>query len=285
MVYLISTSHFEDRIWFRDEEDFISGMNYVAISSAKCKVLIFCFVLMSNHVHFVVEGDKSACMLFISRFKQLFSTYLLHKYEAKQFLRHNGCDIRPLQGEDSLERAIAYVLMNPVAANICLAANSYPWGSGNCYFNACPINGVPIKGMSARKRAVMLHSTTAVGDFWLVSGRGYILPESYVAVKTVEKAFRTPGRMQYFLLSSSKARLRTESEPALIPSFRDQTLVALTSDICISLFGKTSVATLNDTQQRRLVNELHRRFSADILQLARILSIPQATLADILDRG
>ena len=285
MVYLISTTHLEDRIWFRCDEDFKSGMNYVAIASAQCKVIILCFVLMSNHVHFVVEADKTSCQLFIVRFKQLFATYLSHKYGAKKFLRHNTCDIRPIQGEEAIERAIAYVLMNPVAANICLTENSYPWGSGNCYFNACPIHGVPIQEMSARKRARILHSSSEVDTSWLVSSNGYILPESYVAVKKVEKIYRTPGRMLYFLSTSSKVRLRTESEPVLIPSFRDQTLLSLSSDICISLFGKPSHTTLTEIQQRRLVNELHRRFSADIHQLERILGIPKEKLADFLDRG
>ena len=285
MVYLLSTSHLEDRIWFRDDDDFKSGMNYVAIASAQCKVIILCFVLMSNHVHFVIEADKTSCQLFIARFKQLFSTHLSHRYRVKKFLRHNTCDIRSLQGEESIERAIAYVMMNPVAANICLAANGYPWGSGNCYFNACPAEGVRMKGMSARKRAKILHSTTSVDGSWLISGNGFILPESYMPIQKVERIFRTPGRMQYFLSTSSKARLRTESEPHLLPSFRDQTLVTIISDLCISLFGKSSPASLNDIQRRRLVNELRRRFSVDIQQLARILSISQNTIADILDQG
>lgn len=34
-VYLLTTAHLEDHLWFREEEDFRVGMNYVAIESAR----------------------------------------------------------------------------------------------------------------------------------------------------------------------------------------------------------------------------------------------------------
>ena len=33
--YLVSTDHLEEGLWFRDDEDFITGMNYVAIQAAR----------------------------------------------------------------------------------------------------------------------------------------------------------------------------------------------------------------------------------------------------------
>lgn len=58
---------------------------------------------MSNHVHFVLEGTEEDARC------------------VREFLRGNGVDIRLLELEgESLERAIAYVQMNCVAANICM---------------------------------------------------------------------------------------------------------------------------------------------------------------------
>ena len=40
--FLISTDHLEDRLWFRDEEDFRVAMNYVAVAAfLYCMPLIF----------------------------------------------------------------------------------------------------------------------------------------------------------------------------------------------------------------------------------------------------
>ena len=55
-VYLLSTGHLEKNLWFRNDEDFVAGMNHVAIQAAQnLKVRVLSFVLMSNHVHFVLK--------------------------------------------------------------------------------------------------------------------------------------------------------------------------------------------------------------------------------------
>ena len=51
--WLITTKHLEDRLLFRDLEDFIVGMNYMAVLSYKFGVIILAFILMSNHIHCV----------------------------------------------------------------------------------------------------------------------------------------------------------------------------------------------------------------------------------------
>ena len=45
--WLVSTEHLENRLWFKDEEDFKSGMNHVAILAATSTAQIMAFVLMS----------------------------------------------------------------------------------------------------------------------------------------------------------------------------------------------------------------------------------------------
>ena len=58
-IYLLTTSHLEKCLWFRDEEDYRVAMNYVAIQAACCpEVVVLAFVLMSNHVHFVLRGRE-----------------------------------------------------------------------------------------------------------------------------------------------------------------------------------------------------------------------------------
>ena len=118
--FLISTNHLMDRLWFRDEDDFRMAMNYMAIAAFLSGVLVLAFILMSNHVHFVVCGNRERAELFINKFKQLYATYYQRKYGVREFLRRNGVDFREVRNEDeSLERAIAYVLMNPVVEKQC----------------------------------------------------------------------------------------------------------------------------------------------------------------------
>ena len=67
--YLVSTDHLEDGLWFRDDEDFITGMNYVAIQAYLSKVTVQAFILMSNHLHFVIYGRWQEVKAFINGIK------------------------------------------------------------------------------------------------------------------------------------------------------------------------------------------------------------------------
>ena len=62
--YLITTDHLETRLWFRDEEDFKTGMNLVAVMTYSVGVKVLAFILMSNHVHFVLEGEEENVTFF-----------------------------------------------------------------------------------------------------------------------------------------------------------------------------------------------------------------------------
>ena len=121
LFYFVTTDHLEDRLWFRDEEDFTVAMNYVAIAAFLSEVIILSFILMSNHVHFVLYCSHKRAVLFINKFKRLYAAYYQRKYGVCELLRRNGVDIREVkESDESLERAIAYVMMNCVAANICM---------------------------------------------------------------------------------------------------------------------------------------------------------------------
>ena len=55
--WLVTTEHLKEGVWFRDEEDYKVGMNYVAVLSFILGVTVLSFSLMSNHVHFVLYPD------------------------------------------------------------------------------------------------------------------------------------------------------------------------------------------------------------------------------------
>lgn len=280
--YLITTEHLEDRLWFRDGEDFRVAMNYVAVAAFLSGVMVLAFILMSNHVHFVLACSREDAELFINTFKRLYASYFYRKYGVNELLRRNGVDIREVNDSDeSLERAIAYVLMNSVAANICFEPSGYPWGTGNVFFNDNPFPGRCLKEFSGRAQMRMLKSNVMLpGDYRIGSG-GYILPESYVQVKGVEAMFRTPKRLGYFLRTSSKARQRLEGGVA--PSFRDQNILSASEDLCHSLFRVNRISDLGVEQKTELLRQLGRRFSADLNQICRVTGIPYEEAARMLD--
>jgi len=280
--FLVSTDHLPAGILFREEADFKVGMNYVALIASATGVRVLAFILMSNHVHFILEGSREAVLAFITEFKRRYSKYYQHKYGTREFLRDNGVDIQAIDLEaESLERAIAYVQMNSVAANICAHASLYPWGTGQTFFNARRPEGSLLSELSCKKQYALLHSRAQPPRGLFLTRDRYIDPASYVNYSFVERLFRTPGRYNYFLQHSSKARLRLQEGP--LPSFRDQSILAAAPDLCRSLFRKNGLSELSGEETAELLRQLQYRFSADLAQLARVLGLPYEEAARLLD--
>ena len=279
---LVTTDHLVDRLWFRDDDDYRAGMNGVAIIAHLMKVDILSFILMSNHVHFVVGAGQDQSREFINEYKRHYSAHLHRRYGLKEALRKNGADIqRVWQSDESLERAIAYVQMNSVAANICLHPTGYPWGTGNAFFKLTALQGRRLGTMSRRAQIKYLKSNVILSKDMVVEN-GYIQPESFVQVRLVEDVFITPSRFNYFLVNSSKAKKKLETTPNL-PAFQDQIICSAISDLCRSLYRQHSINELNWEQQAEIVKQLKRRFSADIHQLVRVTGISYPETAKMLD--
>lgn len=285
--YLVTTDHLETRIWFRNQEDFKAAMNAIPLIAYANGVVILAFILMSNHVHFVLQCTYEQAVAFINEFKRHCSFYLSRKYHLKETLKSNKVDIQELDFyEESLERAIAYVQMNSVAANICLTASQYPWGTGDVFFSSALRTGTRIDQLSKRKLMKLMHTNDidALPADWLIGPEGYILPECYVNKKYVEQLYGTPNRMNYFLNTSSKAQKHLENASQHLPSFKDQIILAALPDLLRTMFGKKHFGELHPGEQAECLRQIRYRFSADPKQIARVVGITYADAAKLLDR-
>lgn len=294
--WLVTTEHLEDRLLFMDAEDFRVGMNYVAVQVHKGNIIILVFILMSNHLHFILYCTYEEAEQFINGLKQEYSRYLRRKNGHKEHLRRNGVDIKLVTNDnESLERAIAYVQMNCVAANICGSPWVYPWGTGSCFFNGqtegVPESGgaassgcKPLSSFSARERYRLIHSKAELPGEWLISAEGYILPSSYICKDLVERTFRSPKRMNYFLQSSSKAKIQLESGEQNRPAFKDQVILSALPDMCWSLFRKQRFDELTDEQLLEIMRQVRFRFAANVNQIARVTGMSYEDAAAYLDR-
>ncbi len=279
--FLVTTDHLSDRIWFKDKEDFKVGMNYVAIAAFILNVKVVVFILMSNHVHFIIICNTEAeAREFADYYKNLYSRYYRNKYGINEFLREVGVDVREIEWEgEAFERATAYVMMNSVAANICMNCTQYSWGTGSLYFNQKPEKGTMLKDISRRAQIRLLHSNVKLPQNMIMLDEGYISPASYVDVQLVEQVFRTPKRMLYFLNTSSKAKVKYSA----MPSFRDQTIISAAEDICRTLFSTDSIEALSEEQKTELIQQLRFRFSADVAQLCRVIGSSYEKASKMLD--
>lgn len=284
-IYLVSTEHLEEGLWFRDEDDFIVGMNHVAVGLHYSKVKVLAFILMSNHLHFVLIGVREEVESFVQGIKVRYSLYFNKKYRQKELLRRNAVHIQEVDDSpDSVRRAIAYVHMNSVSANICLYTNQYKWGTGDVFFSESKCSGKRIGDFSKRKLMNTLHcGGVDLPENWLIGPEGYILPQCYVNVEYVENLYGTPARMAYFQNNSSKARRRLETSE-LLPSFKDQVILSAMPDIYRSMFGKVQFNELSREEKGECLRQVRYRFSSDVKQVARVCGITYSEAANLLDK-
>ena len=283
--YLVTTDHLKVGLWFRDERDFAAGMNFVAIQAYRSKVTVLAFVLMSNHLHFVVQGRWADVKAFIDGIKSSYSKYLNHKYGTREFLRRNKVRIEEVSTlNEGLEKAIAYTQMNCVAAGICSHPSQFPWGTGPLFFNSTKRSGRRLGSLSKRARIRLFHCCDEdLPTDWLVSEEGYILPESYVNVKYVESVYRNAKRMNYFLVNSSKAKKKMDTSDENLPSFKDQVILAALPDLYRSLFQKRCFTELSPSEQIESLRQIRFRFSSNVHQIARVTGLTYEEAARMMD--
>ncbi len=283
--YLITTEHLEEALWFRDDEDFTIGMNYVAIEAFHHKnIVILFFILMSNHVHFIIFGERDEIESFINDFKGRYSHYFKLKYGITNLLLENEIDFKVIDlNDEGLEWAGAYVIMNCVAANICSHPSQYKWGSGSIIFNPSLPAGKPLTAFSKRELRRVLHSR--IDDLpkrWTIGEDGFILPQNYINISELERLYRKVSRLNFFLNNSSKAKKRLNADEKY-PAFKDQVVLYALPDLLRSLFGKSSFSELQGAEKAECLRQIRFRFSSDITQAARVCGISYEEAAKLVD--
>lgn len=269
--YHIYTKGLEDRIIFRDLQDFIVGMNYVAIAQYKTKIKILAFVLMSNHFHFAVQATEAVARAFINMFKKLLSAYIQRRYMQSGYLRRviTSCDM-VLTSDDGLKRLIAYILDNPVRAGVNCVAFAYPWGSAACYFSDKEPSSVSVATLNARIRKTLFRSHVVLPDSYRLGTQGYILPSSYIDVKFVETLFGRPKSLEYYLsISASSRKAKRDSV-----MFSDEVVSMAMHELLTNKYGIDSVCKLDPELQKSIVRELRTHFNASSKQIARLTGLP-----------
>jgi len=95
------------------------------------EITAYCF--MPDHIHKVVRGTSPTadCLRYINRAKQYSGFYFSKAYGEKVFQRYG--DDRWLRKDGAVNRAIKYVIENPVKAGLVEKVEDYPFTGSQVY--------------------------------------------------------------------------------------------------------------------------------------------------------
>ncbi len=284
-IYHICTSGLAKELWFRDDEDYVDGMNSVAVSAWEAGVCIYCFCLMSNHVHFIVKGSEKDCIRFIREYKRKRSFQLTFRYGNGHSIKGSDIFINEIDTEDYLKKAIAYVMRNPMAAGIAVLPTDYPWSSSNLYFADMAFRKNryrKLAELSLNSKRKLLKSKLILPDWYMVDNDGVVFPGSYVDYKAVERIYNSPRRLLFHLSSTNDMEMELETGILAKSSYRDSELLASLEVVCAGQFRGRRFDSLSIRDKYLLAREMRRKYGAGAKQLARIMSLDYESLKRML---
>ena len=275
--YHIFTKGLEDKLLFRDKEDYRYGINSIPIvlQGTDCQMLAFC--LMSNHVHFVLSGNLAGAITFINGYKHRLSLGLRRKYEEPEPLRGLSVAVKEIDSIDYLKTVIAYVIRNPLSAGLREMPYGYEWCSGKYYFCKVRHGKVERIGDMSENRVRKLLRTkkepTPMLMDCMVDEEGMVLPESYLNIARVEEIYRTCNSFLYFISRKEDEKVEREMGQGIIDTENDTFVRKSVKEICLRLFRTADFSQLSYENKCFLADAARTSLGVSSSQLTRILGI------------
>ncbi len=280
-IYHVCTRGLEKDLWFWDKEDYVHGMNSIPVCAIVAEVTVYCFCLMSNHVHFVLKGSRENSILFLREYKRLRSRQMALKYKGEHSIDGSQISISHVDDMNYLQTVVAYVMRNPMAAGMKVIPTEYPWSSSNLYFAGRSFADSGFKrlgDLSISRKRLLFKTKMQLPDDYQVDENGIIFPGSYVDFRAVERIFGYPQKLLYCLSSTKDIEAELMTGILTKANYNDSELRVSLDVISEEKFHGRKYSMLKIEDRYRAARELKKRYGIGLKQLARITSLDVETL-------
>ncbi len=130
--YHIITRGNQKQTVFKDPTDYQKYLLLLSRYKRKYGFRLYCFCLMPNHVHLIIEVDKTNNLNKIMRGLNLsYTLYFNMRYKKVGHLWQDRFKSKVIEKGAYLLECIKYVENNPMRASLVSSINEYPWNSNN----------------------------------------------------------------------------------------------------------------------------------------------------------
>jgi len=281
--FQIASDKLVSELLFRDREDYIFGMNTLALMLLQFpKVVVYAFVLMSNHIHLLLGGPKAECEAYYDAVMHRISLMLRRKYGLNGIVPYGpeGRTTVTVKGLEHFITEVLYLVRNPLKAKICFPGD-YPWSSVGMYFSGKDgMTGRKAGTFTARELRRILKTNIRVPDTMEITEDGMIVPR-FVCWRAVEKAF--DGDEALFLRRLMEPVETRHNQLSGLPmelKFSDQELAARVRIICRNELKVDDHRQLPSKEILRLCRTLAIRYGSSPEQLQRVVGVDKTLLED-----
>lgn len=262
---------------FQDDEDFVAGVNRIGLCVLKTCVAVVAFILMDNHVHFVLNGSAVQCKSFINMYKRLTGRWIANKYGQSDYLRLLPTEMIWIEDEEGLMNTIAYIDRNSIVAGYKYMPCEYPWGTARFMFRDKSNRDVKdvvyskIHTMTIDQQRAVLKSRIRVPSDWLICQNGMILPGSFMDLGHVERIFKTPSRYSYYLAKKLEGLVELQMNDSRKTFMSDKDLRKVTKQMSHELYGVENVRLLDVKSRLNIARKLRYDYVSTVKQISRML--------------
>ena len=112
--YHVTTRGNEQREIFRDDKDRIRFLEALEESIERFKVEVHCYVLMSNHFHFLLRTSEANLSRFMHRFNVAYTVYYNLRHHRAGHLYQGRFKAIVVEADEYLKEVSRYLHLNPV---------------------------------------------------------------------------------------------------------------------------------------------------------------------------
>lgn len=274
-------------VLFREREDYVFGMNMVALCAAKFydRLKIYTFQIMSNHLHFVVSGSEEAVIMFFEEFSRRYRRYLTIGGDISDYKGFTH-SIFPISDLNYLRNVLAYVNRNGYLVDANSTPFSYPWGANAYFFNLLSDNANALRmcelSVKAKRKLFRTHDV-AIPDTYFMEGE-YVSPMSYVQIDIAQNFFRSAHH--YFNLVSRRVETFSSIAKELGDkiTYTDDEMFTIVCALSAKKFESTP-KTLDKYQKIEIAKDLHFNYNASNKQIKRVLRIDEAVVNSLFPKS
>lgn len=182
---------------FRNEEDYIRGINCLCLAAHKTDSSLLAYCFMSNHTHIGVRTENPK--LLIKAFMYPYNRYFNQKYGRRGRLGEKEFFQIEIQGLYHLLTAIAYILRNPLHHGVTATPFGYKYSSISSLFKSEFGRFEQPSLMQKKSQYLYLPDAAALPEQWKMDASGLILPESVIDVADMQHQFSTARTFMYYM--------------------------------------------------------------------------------------
>lgn len=267
---------------FRDDEDFIAGVNRIGICKFLLGIEVICFIVMDTHIHIVLYGDILQCKEFINLYKRLTGIWIKQKYDINEHLKDIPVEIIPISDEEGLLNTIAYIDRNSIVGGYKFLATEYPWGTGKLIFRdpTSTAGGQTRKlsELNRREQWSLLKSRVDLPQEWKIDTKGMLDISSFIDVARLESIFRSPARYTYFLAKKLEGVIESQFKNTRSAYLPDKEIRKVTINLSREMFGHEDVKFLDVKSKISIAKKLRYDYLSTLKQISRMVYLDEDVL-------